>query len=282
MLKNKKITILGLGVLGGSYAKGLHKAGVAVSAIDIDEDALQTALSNGWITEGDTDPAMIKDSDIVISCLYPHTFVKWIAENKQYFKKGALLTDVTGVKRAVMERVNAALPDGVEYIACHPMAGRESRGLAYADENCFTNANFIIVPEHNSQYALDTAYEIAHILGFGNIVELTPEEHDRMVGFLSQLTHVIAVSLMNVADNTDLADYTGDSFRDLTRIANINELLWPELFVLNKDYLMKEINAFTEEMQVFKKLIADEDYAAMQEKLRISTRRRAYFNKKKG
>ncbi len=281
MLKDKRITILGLGVLGGSYAKGLHKAGIDVCAIDIDGGALHTALDNGWIVEGSSDPSFVKDSDIVISCLYPHTFVQWIKDHGKYLKPGCILTDVTGVKRAVMEKVNALLPEGVEYIACHPMAGRESRGLSYADENCFTNANFIIVPEHNSEKAKDMAYEIAHILGFGNIVELTAEEHDRMVGFLSQLTHVIAVSLMNVADNTDLADYTGDSFRDLTRIANINELLWPELFVLNKDYLMKEIDAFTEEMQAFKKLIADEDYASMQEKLRLSTERRAYFNKKK-
>lgn len=281
-MKDKKITILGLGVLGGSYAKGFHKAKIDVAAVDIDEEALRTALKNGWIAKGSTDPSIVKDSDIVISCLYPHTFVKWIEENGHYLKPGCILTDVTGVKRAVMEKVHAALREDVEYIACHPMAGRESRGLAYADENCFNNANFIIVPDHNSQESLDIAYEIAQILNFGNIVELTPKEHDRMVGFLSQLTHVIAVSLMNVADNTDLADYTGDSFRDLTRIANINELLWPELFVLNKDYLMKEIDAFTEEMQAFKKLIADEDYEAMQEKLMISTARRAYFNKKKG
>lgn len=282
MLKNKKITILGLGVLGGSYAKGLHKAGIGVSAIDIDEEALQTALTQGWIASGSSDPSFVKDSDIVISCLYPHTFIHWIEENGHYLKPGCILTDVTGVKRAVMEKVNAALPEGVEYIACHPMAGRESRGLAYADENCFTNANFIIVPDHNSKTAIDLSYEIAETLGFGNIAELTPEEHDRMVGFLSQLTHVIAVALMNVADNTDLAAYTGDSFRDLTRIANINELLWPELFVLNKDYLIKEIDAFTDEMQAFRKLIEDEDYEAMQKKLRISTARRAYFNKKKG
>lgn len=281
MLKNKKISIIGLGVLGGSYAKGLHKAGIQVHAVDIDSASLETALAHGWIGSGSTDPSTVSDSDIIISCLYPHTFLGWVKENQKYFRSGALLTDVTGVKRAVMQNINDMLRKDVEYIACHPMAGRESRGLSYADEKCFENANFIIVPtEKNTAQAVDTARELAEILQFGNICELNAAEHDRMVGFLSQLTHVIAVSLMNVADNTDLADYTGDSFRDLTRIANINELLWPELFVLNKDYLMREIDSFTAEMQAFKKLIADENYDEMQKKLRLSTERRKYFNKK--
>lgn len=281
MLKNRKIAIIGLGVLGGSYAKGFSKAGLHVTAVDIDQQALNTALANGWIAEGSTDPSAVGTCDLVISCLYPHTFMHWVEENQKYFRPGTLLTDVTGVKREVMKSIRSVLRSDAEYIACHPMAGRESRGLAYADEKCFENANFIIVPfEDSSSAALAAAREIAEVLHFGKVSLLDAEEHDRMVGFLSQLTHVIAVSLMNAADNTDLADYTGDSFRDLTRIANINELLWPELFVLNKDYLIREIDAFTAEMQSFKQLVAEENYEEMQKRLRISTQRRSCFNKK--
>lgn len=272
--------IIGLGVLGGSYAKALSAKHYKVLAVDINTSALQEAEKNGWITEGSTDPSLLSACDIVVSCLYPHTFINWLKEHQDVLKSGCLLSDVTGVKREVMQAVNQQLRKDVEYIACHPMAGRESRGLAYADEKRFLGANFIIVPgENNTADAIATAHQLAEILGFSRIAELSPEEHDRMIGFLSQLTHVIAVSLMNVADNTHLAAYTGDSFRDLTRIANINEELWPELFVLNKDNLSREIDAFVAEMKSFEKLIQDEDYDRMKQKLILATKRRKAFNK---
>jgi prephenate dehydrogenase len=275
-----EITIVGLGVLGGSYAKGFAKAGIHVRAIDLDENALTFAKENGWIRDGSTDPSFVQGSDIVISCLYPHTFIQWVKENQKYFKPGTLLSDVTGVKRAVIKAINAELRPDCEFIACHPMAGRESRGLAYADETRFENANFIIVPtDENSCDAISTAEQIAHLLKFGRICKLSAEEHDRMIGFLSQLTHVIAVSLMNTSDHSHLADYTGDSFRDLTRIANINEDLWPELFVMNKDYLLEEIHAFTHEVESFAHLIETEDMDAMKAKLIQSTERRKQFDK---
>lgn len=278
--EHTEITIVGLGVLGGSYAKGFAKAGLHVKAIDLDENALTFAKENGWIKEGSTDPSLVQGSDIVISCLYPHTFLSWVKENQKYFKPGTILSDVTGVKRAVIKGINEELRDDCEFIACHPMAGRESRGLAYADESRFENANFIIVPtEKNTERAVKTAEEIAKLLKFGRICKLSAEEHDKMIGFLSQLTHVIAVCLMNTSDHSHLADYTGDSFRDLTRIANINEDLWPELFVMNKDYLLAEIHAFTHEMESFAGLIEKEDYEAMRQKLIQSTERRKLFDK---
>ncbi|MCH4014801.1 MAG: prephenate dehydrogenase [Solobacterium sp.] len=278
--EKSKITIIGLGVLGGSYAKGFAKAGIQAYAVDLNEDALRFAKENHWIKDGSSDPSLVRDSDLVISCLYPHTFIQWVKDNQKYFRPGTLLSDVTGVKRKVISAINDELRQDCEFIACHPMAGRESRGLAYADESRFENANFIIVPtEKNTKEAIDTAYQIARILKFGRVCELSAEEHDRMIGFLSQLTHVIAVSLMNTSDHSHLADYTGDSFRDLTRIANINEDLWPELFVMNKDYLLEEIHAFTHEMESFASLIENEDYEAMRRKLIQSTKRRKQFDK---
>lgn len=278
--EKSKITIIGLGVLGGSYAKGFAKAGIQAYAVDLNEDALRFAKENHWIKDGSTDPSLVKDSDLVISCLYPHTFIQWVKDNQKYFRPGTLLSDVTGVKRKVISAINDELREDCEFIACHPMAGRESRGLAYADESRFENANFIIVPtEKNTKEAVDTACQMARILKFGRVCELSAEEHDRMIGFLSQLTHVIAVSLMNTSDHSHLADYTGDSFRDLTRIANINEDLWPELFVMNKDYLLEEIHAFTHEMESFAGLIENEDYEAMRRKLIQSTKRRKQFDK---
>lgn len=281
MIDNSTIfAIVGLGVLGGSYAQVLSDQGYHVIGVDIDSDTIRYALDNRWIEKGGSNPALVKTADIVVCALYPHVFVKWIEDNSQYLKEGCLLTDVTGVKEKIIAEINDRLPEHVEFIACHPMAGRESRGIHFADSSRFHNANFIIVPtDHNSEQAVDTAHQLAEILGFTKISKLSAAEHDQMIGFLSQLTHVMAVSLMNVSDNTHLAEYTGDSFRDLTRIAKINEDMWPELFVLNKENLIREIHAFTDEMLAFAKLIENEDMDTMKQKMIISTERRKKFDK---
>ena len=280
--RGDKITIIGLGLLGGSYAKGLSHAGYKITGIDIDPEAIAFAKKLNWIVDGGDDVNLVKDSDIVISALYPQTFIEWIKENQHLLKAGSILTDVTGVKKEVMAEINSILRDDVEFIACHPMAGREFKGIQYADPHLFEVANYIIVPtDKNSERGIEVANDIAKILKFHNVATLSAEEHDLMVGFLSQLTHVIAVSLMNVNDNSHLAEYTGDSFRDLTRIARINEDLWPELFIMNKDNLINEIDDFTNEMQEFKKMLEKEDFEGMRQKLITSTERRKAFDKKK-
>lgn len=278
--KNTVFAVIGLGVLGGSYVEGFSKKGYSCIGIDIDENALSYAKEKGWIIKGSTDPKDVKDADIIISCLYPKTFVNWIKENQKYIKKDALLTDVTGVKRNIIRNINEILREDIEFIACHPMAGKEYKGILYADAEKFESANFIIVPtKDNSEQAISTAHQLAEILGFSRIAELSAEEHDKMIGFLSQLTHVIAVSLMNVTDNTHLVEYTGDSFRDLTRIAEINESMWPELFIENKDYLLNEICSFEKELENMKKMIQDEDYEGLKQKMIQSTERRKKFNR---
>lgn len=277
---NTKIAVIGLGVLGGSYVEALSNKHIECIGIDIDEKTVAYAKEKGWIQKGGSDPSLIKEADIVVSCLYPHTFIQWLKQNQQYIKQNALLTDVTGVKRKVIEEVNEILREDIEFIACHPMAGKEYKGILFADASKFKDANFIIVPtNNNSLKAIQTARELAETLGFTRISELSAEDHDRMIGFLSQLTHVIAVSLMNVTDNPELVEYTGDSFRDLTRIAEINESMWPELFIDNKDYLLAEINAFENEMDNFKKLLENDDCEGMKEKMILSTERRKLFNK---
>jgi prephenate dehydrogenase len=278
--QNTTFAVIGLGVLGGSYVQALSQKGYRCIGIDIDETALSYAKQQHWIQEGSTDPSAVKDADIVVSALYPHTFVQWIQQNQKYMKPGALLTDVTGIKREIIHDINAELRRDVEFIACHPMAGKEFKGIQYADAQRFANANFIIVPtEQNTKEAIDTAHQLAEILGFTKISELSAQDHDRMIGFLSQLTHVIAVSLMNVSDNTHLVDYTGDSFRDLTRIAKINEDMWPELFILNKDNLIREINEFSDELLRFRDLLEKEDTQGMKDKMIQSTERRKKFDR---
>ena len=159
------------------------------------------------------------------------------------------------------------------------MAGKEVSGAKYADTEIFKNANFIII-ENDDKDAMKTIRELSETLEFANTTVLDAKSHDEMISFVSQLTHVIAVCLMNTSDNTHLKDYTGDSFRDLTRIAKINENLWYELFIQNKDMLIKEIEAFIKEVNHFKDVLSDDDEEEMKRLFRQSTERRKVFDKK--
>lgn len=282
MLKNKTFLIVGLGLLGGSYALALKKWNHKVLAIDTNPEAIEYALNTHMIDQGsiDNDPELISQADIIISGLYPKLIVAWIRDNQKYFKENSLITDVTGVKCAILYDIQNILREDCEFIGSHPMAGKEVSGAKYADPTIFLPANLIITPtKQNSQYAVDLIGELGKELRFNNICVLSPEKHDEMIGYLSQLTHVIAVSLMNANDNTHLKEYTGDSFRDLTRIAKINENLWCELFLMNKENLVREIEVFVNEINQFKEILIDEDTEAMKQKFITSTERRKDFDR---
>lgn len=281
MIKDKKFLIVGLGLLGGSIAMGLKKMNHEVYAIDIDEKAIQYALAHNIILEGSTslDPDLIGKADVILSGLYPSMIVDWINENQKYIKPHTLITDVTGVKGPIVSKIQSLLREDLEFIGAHPMAGKEVSGIQNADPSIFLPANLILTPtEKNTQEAIDFMREVGIELRFNRIVELSVEEHDEMIGYLSQLTHVIAVSLMNANDSTHLAEYTGDSFRDLTRIAKINENLWTELFLMNKENLIREISCFVDEVNDFKQALENEDCEKMKQKFVTSTKRRKYFD----
>ena len=241
--KQTRFLIVGLGLMGGSYARGLTQKGYHVDAIVNDEKSAKFALKHEIVHECPTfvDEELVKRADVIVFALYPHTFIDWISKHGKLIKKGTVITDVTGVKGCIVEKIQSMLPKGVEFISAHPMAGREVYGVENSDERMFYGANYVVVPtEKNTENGIECCKRIAEILGFGRIVELSPKEHDDLIGFVSQLTHCIAVSLMTCYENENLERYTADSFRDLTRIANINETLWSELFFLNRDSLLRQ------------------------------------------
>ena len=193
----KKILIVGLGLLGGSYARGLKRFGFHISAITKEQSSIDFALKEGIIDEGSTeiDARMIGEADLVIFALYPHIFVEWIAENQGLLKSGALITDVTGVKRSIVYKIQDILRPDVEFVAAHPMAGREVSGVENSTDRMFFGANFIVTPtEKNTPEAVETIIELGRLLGFSNVTTLSPEEHDEMIGFISQLTRCIAIT----------------------------------------------------------------------------------------
>lgn len=280
---SKKILIVGLGLLGGSYARVLKRFGFHISAITKEQSSIDYAIKENIIDEGSTelDEKLIGEADLVIFALYPHVFVEWIEQNQAMLKSGALITDVTGVKRGIVYQIQDMLRPDVEFIAAHPMAGRESSGVENSTDKMFIGANYIVTPtDKNTPEAVQTCVELGRLLGFSNVATLSPEDHDEMIGFLSQLTHCIAITLMTCNDKEDMEKFTGDSFRDLTRIARINDLMWSELFIANKDVLLSQMDMFMDKFSELKKMLQTDDVEGMRAMMRHSTQRRALFDKK--
>lgn len=283
LINDKKILIVGLGLIGGSYAISLKKKGFTVCAITKDEASVQYAMEHGIVDYATTEveEKLVNEAELVIFALYPRVFLEWIKEYQHLFRPGTVITDVTGVKCSIVYEIQSVLRDDVEFIAAHPMAGRETSGVENSTDAIFDNANYIVVPtEKNSPEAIELCLSLGRILGFRRVSQLSPEEHDKMIGFLSQLTHCIAVSLMCTNGDPLLCEYTGDSFRDLTRIAKINENMWSELFMMNQDVLLEQMDAFIAEIGNFRNLLAEGDVEGMKEKMRCSTERRKQFDKK--
>ena len=283
IINDVKFLIVGLGLIGGSYAQALTDLGYEVGAITRSQSSIDYAIENNIISHGTTkiDGEYIKQFDVVVFALYPKVLIKWIEENQMHFKKGAMLTDVTGVKSSIVYKIQEILRDDVEFVGAHPMAGKEVYGVENADKSIFRNANYIVTPtEKNSKEAIEECKQLGKILGFKTIAELSPEKHDEMIGFLSQLTHCIAVSLMTCKESEHLVDYTGDSFRDLTRIAKINDEMWSELFLLNKNELLTQMDLFMDKFKSLRDSIENEDKEKMKEIMKLSTKRRSLFDKK--
>ncbi len=282
--KDTKILIVGLGVIGGGYAKALSDKGYTVKCITKEQKDIDYATGRGMISYGTTEveEEIIKEAELIVFALYPKIFIDWIRKYQHLFTKGTLITDVTGVKGSVVGKVQSILREDCEFIAAHPMAGRERSGVEFSDPRVFIGANYIVTPtEKNTKEAIEICKALGLELGFSRISELSCEEHDEMIAFLSQLTHCIAVSLMNCNTTEGLEKYTGDSFRDLTRIAKINDRMWSELFMLNKEALLREMDLFMDELCDFRKALSEGNTELLRKKMRASTERRTLFDKPK-
>ncbi|MBQ7499715.1 MAG: prephenate dehydrogenase [Clostridia bacterium] len=280
--KSTNILIVGLGLIGGSYAKALTKKGYRVHAITKEQKDIDYAVENGFLAGGSTEVKedMIAGADLIIMSLYPHTLLEWAKEYSHMFAPGTVITDVTGVKGSVVYEMQSVIPEDCEFIAAHPMAGRERSGVEHSDDSVFAGANYIVVPtEKNTSEAIGLCEALGRELGFSRISRLDIEAHDRMIAFLSQLTHCIAVSLMCATEMPGIEAYTGDSFRDLTRIAKINDRMWSELFIWNRDALLAEMDKFSKQFEILRQTIADGDVEKMREMMRTSTERREKFDK---
>ena len=272
------IVVVGLGVIGGSFTMALKNAGFKeVYGIDINEESLRKAEELGLIKEGfTTGERILKDADLIIISLYPRLVKNFIKENKNYFKDGAVITDATGIKKFFIEDVMKILPDNIDFVFGHPMAGREKKGIDFASAEVFKGANYILTPvSRNKPENIDMIEDLVKQLGFKRVRRITPEFHDEMIGYTSQLPHTIAVALMNSdIEGRETGSFIGDSYRDLTRIANINEDLWSELFLGNKENLLTSIKNFEDELDKIKNAINNDDKEELKKIFIKSTKRR--------
>ena len=272
-----KILIVGLGLIGGAYAKKLSELGYEVYGVNHRQDPIDFAIKNKYIKAGSQDAKeFLNIVDMVIIGTYPSHIIDFLKEYQPYFKKDLLITDVTGVKSNYIEEATE-LAKPATYLAHHPMAGREKKGIEFAHEVVFSKANFIITPIEGYQYDqkyFDMLYKIGQDLEFKNISNLDTKSHDFMIGYTSQLAHAIAVALVNSDNGKDTKKYIGDSYRDLTRIAMINDKLWTELFFENKEFLIENIELFLNQLYKINDALKNNDPEALRELFIKSTKKR--------
>lgn len=277
-ISNLNITIVGIGLIGGSYAKAIRE-NIKINklwAIDINIDALNQAKCTGIIDEGFTNSQFpLENSDIVILCTYPNTTIDFLKDNMKYFKKNALITDTLGMKRKIVSEVLDVIRDDLEFIGGHPMSGKESSGYNCSDADMFKNAQYILTPTKNtSSNSLNLLKQIIKRIGFNEIIEMSAQTHDEKVAFTSQLPHIIACTLMNNSNLNSNLQCVGGSFRDATRVADINSELWCELIFENKENILNELNNFMADINTIRDIINSDDGDALVSFLNKSKARR--------
>ncbi len=265
------IAIVGLGVIGGSLAKAFTKyTDHTVMGINRTPETAQKALADGAIHKI-ASKEDLKDADVVFMCTYPHHIAKYVEENGECFKKGCIVTDVCGIKTEIC----SLLPDicrryGLEFIGSHPMAGKEQFTYAAAEAELFEGASYIIVPCGASESSVETIKKIAMELKFGMTCVTTAEEHDRMIAFTSQIPHVLACSYVLSPCCPKHVGFSAGSYRDVSRVANINETLWTDLFLSNKKPLITEINILIDNLSMMRDAIDENDPDKLREMLKAS------------
>lgn len=275
----KQIAVVGLGLIGGSLAMALRGfEDYEIVGVDVNEDTLAYAEAHG---AGDTvtaDSGVIAGADVVFLCLHPDGILNFLKTHRNDFRPGALVTDVCGVKTAVMEAAEA-LPPGVDFIGCHPMAGKEHSGITHADADLFRGAHFILTPRPGStpEHVARMERMAAH-MGFRDVVRTTPEAHDAMIAYTSQVMHVLAVAVCDDPSLFACRGFEGGSFRDCTRVAALDVDLWTQLFSLNAPALTKVIRNLEDNLKAYREVLERGDRAALAEKLAYSSDRKRKMN----
>ena len=290
-MNNLNFGIIGLGIMGGSIARSIREnilneksSSGKIYAFDINQDSLDLAKKENIIDQGfskDDVKNMLQLCDVVFICLYPKKTIEFLKANKENFKTGSVITDISGVK-SIYDNMEEVFPTNADFVLGHPMAGGEKEGFANSNGNYFINHNYIIIPqERNKPKSIKLMENLVTAMKFSRITKTDCKTHDEKIGFTSQLCHVVASAMVESAEDPSITSFGGGSFEDLTRIAMINAPLWTELFLSNKVALLKHIKSFISKMQEFETLIQNEDAQQLEDLLKDVRKKRIEMNELK-
>lgn len=271
-----KIAVVGLGLIGGSIAKAMkYKTNHKIYGFDIDRGVLLKAKLLGAIDDEIT-PEILSDCDMVITALYPNDTIDYITKNAAVFKKGAIVMDSCGVKKVICEPLwRVAKDNGFVFLGSHPMAGLHFSGFEYSEVNMFSDASMIIVPSDGTDIeVLEKVKKLFLSLGFTNIQISTPDEHDKIIAYTSQLAHIVSNAYVKSPNAKVHSGFSAGSYNDLTRVAKLNEVMWTELFLENKENLIGELDTIIENLEKYAKALKEEDANSLEALLKDGRQRK--------
>lgn len=266
----KTIVIVGLGLIGGSMALALNRSeNFTVLGIDRDETVINRAKQRG-INADTVQSSLLSKADIIVLALAPHAAYTFLKTNVAQIPSKAIITDVCGVKARIVQQCEPLCQQqGLRFVGGHPMAGKEQSGIDFAEDTLFQNASYILTPtDSTDSEALETVRSMITALGCSRITLATPDEHDTMIAFTSQLPHVLAGAYVRSSRCQNQAGFSAGSFRDVSRVATVDEQLWTELFLLNGEHLCQEIDTLIEHLQQCRDAIGTKDAIALEHVLR--------------
>ena len=276
----KQLVIVGLGLIGGSLAKALRGfEDYRILGVDVSQPTLRYALEQNIVDRAEEDPVRaLAQGDLVFLCLHPQGIVDFMAAHRDHFKPGAMVTDVCGVKGAILKGARV-LPDTVSFVGGHPMAGTEFSGIQHALVNMFQGAHYILTPNSQSSPEHIALMErVAKYIGCADVVKTTPERHDAIIAYTSQMMHIIAVSVCDDENLFQYQGFEGDSFRGCTRVAALDVPLWTQLFTMNQQALCQALEQLEEHIRDYRLTIQREDRQALVDKLSFSAARKRKMN----
>lgn len=272
----KTAAVIGLGLMGGSMAMALRAyTDYNVYGWNRTRAVTETAIADG-ILDGEADASILGTADLVIVSLYPQSTVDFLLENMPKMKKGCIVVDLVGVKQFLADQLTQpAIDAGVHFIGGHPMAGKEFSGYAFAAATLFQGASMILVPNASSPlWAVDEMDALFEKIGFARVVRCSAAQHDHMIAFTSQLAHVVSSAYIKSPEALLHNGYSAGSYKDLTRVAKLNEHMWTELFLHNQAPLLQEIDTIIGHLNTYREAIAAGDEAHLRQLLREGRERK--------
>ncbi len=264
------IGVVGLGLIGGSLVKSAKKnTSFGVYGYDLNSDVISSAISDGSI-DGELTVKILQNCDFVFVALYPEAVIDYVEKNAEFFKEGAVVIDCAGVKRYVCDRCfEIAAKFNFSFVGGHPMAGTQYSGFENSKDTMFYNSPFVLTPKENEDIlTLANAREVIMKLGFGRVSVMTPQKHDKLIAFTSQLAHVVSNAYVKSPSALERRGISAGSYKDLTRVAYLNEHMWTELFLMNKDNLIFELDYIISELQKYSDALKNDDVEGLKQLLK--------------